>query len=340
MAVSSIKIALGLALSSCVLLGVASTACSAGPATPSTPTTPDYPTKPITMIVPYAAGGGADISARVLAKYLSPKWGQDIAVTNLAGASGAIGTSKMIGSAPDGYTMMMDAMSSSSMLAAAWEKLPFPKWDDRTFIARITVDPIFFMVNKDSPWKTVKEMVDDVKSKKVTLKWGTSGVGASSFFSGVMLFDATGIPYADVAQVQLEGGAAIVTNLAGGHIDMGSLQLSEMFGPTQSGAIRPLAVVSPERLKQFPNVPTIKEAGYDFFITGWQGVSGPAKLPDYVVKKWEKVTEEMANDPEYKKKVEALHSDVQYLNSKDCTKFVYEEAKYYTELAKRIGLRK
>lgn len=315
------------------LLALGSLACTAQPSTPS------YPTKGIDVIVAFGPGGAADVAARLTANYLSKKWGQPINVVNLPGASGITGTKRMLDSAADGYTLMMDNHATSSMGAAATANLPY-KWDDRTMIARVTIDPVFYVVRAEAPWKTLKELMDSAKSKPGSLKWGSAGVSGIGTFAMAMLFQAAGVDLANTNQALFDSGAASVTAVAGGHTDIAAQQLSEITSLVQAGKLRALAVVMPERLKQFPDVPTIKEAGYDFFITGWQGLSGQPKLPGYVVQKWSEAIKEAAKDPQFIEDAAKVSKIVAYMGPEEFTKFMHEEYDKYLPIAEKMGIRK
>ncbi len=302
---------------------------------------PEYPTRPIEYVVGTGPGGGLDLNSRAIADYVSRKFGQPVMVVNKPGGGGVTGSVYALKQAKaDGYTVMADTHTAAPMLVAGMANPPV-KLEDRIFIVRLIVDPICYAVNAQSPWKTFKEFGQWVKANPEKLTWTSIGPAGLSAFGIQDWLAAIGADHTKTRMVPTEGAADSMTKLAGGHVVLSCHTVGECYTLHKAGKIRVLAVQSAKRSIYLPEVPTAEEEGVKgLSVRWWAGVSVRKGTPDFVVRKWEKVTEEMANDPEYKKKVEALHSDVQYLNSRDCTKFVYEEAKYYTELAKRIGLRK
>ncbi|OGP48649.1 MAG: hypothetical protein A3K30_07120, partial [Deltaproteobacteria bacterium RBG_13_51_10] len=249
---------------------------------------PAYPTKPIEMIIGFGPGGAADVTARLVAGYVSKKWGQPINVINMPGASGIIGTRHTLTAKPDGYTLMMDNHAVSAMLAASQIDLPF-KWENRTVIARVTVDPVFYLVKQDSPWKDLKEVAENIRKNPKVFRWGVAGVTAVGAFAMPQFLEVNNLPFDSLNRVVFKSGAEVVTALAGGHIDLAAQQYSEVTGLILAKKVRGLAVVNPERLPGLPDVPPAKEVGYpNLNVYGWQGVSGPPQLPPEVVDKWAK----------------------------------------------------
>lgn len=315
------------------LLAFGSAACSAQPSTPN------YPTKAIDLVCAFGAGGASDISARLISGYLSKKWGQPINVINLPGAAAVTGTKRMYDAPPDGYTLLMDNHASSSMQAAAMVTLPY-KWDDRTMIARAFTDPVFYVVKADAPWRSLKEVMEYAKSNPGSLKWSAAGVTAISTFAMALLFQAAGVNVADTNQAVFDSGAASTNAVAGGHSDITGQQFSEVTALVQAGKLRALAVVHPERIKELPDVPTVKEAGYDFFVTGWHGVSAQSKVPSYVVQKWSEALKEASKDPQYIADAAKVYKVVAYQGPEEFRKFMYDEYNKYLPIAEQMGIRK
>lgn len=299
-----------------------------------------YPTKPIQLIVAFPPGGGADVTARLISEYVAKKWGQSVDVVNVAGGAAVIGTQQAMKAAPDGYTMLLDCHASSSMMAAAQPQLPFD-WTKRTVIARVSLDPVFYVVNTSSKAKTLAEVVGLVKENPKDFKWGTVGISGLSTFAVAQLFAAGGIDIKSTNMVTLQGGAPVLTSLAGGHIDLAAQQLSEVTPLLTAGKIRALAVVSDKRIPQFPDVPTVAEAGFaKLNITGWQGISGPDGLPRHVVDKWTSVLQEIEKDPTFQEKANKLGKIPAYMGADETKKMIDNEYQQYLSLAKLVGLQK
>jgi len=299
-----------------------------------------YPTKPIEMVVGFGPGGAADVTARLVAGYVSKKWGQPISVINMPGASGIIGTRHTLTAKPDGYTLMMDNHAVSAMLAASQIDLPF-KWENRTVIARVTVDPVFYLVKYDSPWKELKEVAEIIRNNPKVYRWGVAGVTAVGAFAMPQFLEQNNLPFDSLHRVVFKSGAEVVTALAGGHIDLAAQQYSEATGLILAKKVRGLAVVNPERLPGLPDVPPAKEVGYpNLNVYGWQGVSGPPNLPKEVIEKWDKTIQEACKDPSFLEQAAKIYKIIAYLGPKEFWEFMQEEYKRYVPLAIKMGVRK
>ena len=301
---------------------------------------PAYPTKPIEMIIGFGPGGAADVTARLVAGYVSKKWGQPINVINMPGASGIIGTRHTLTAKPDGYTLMMDNHAVSAMLAASQIDLPF-KWENRTVIARVTVDPVFYLVKQDSPWKDLKEVAENIRKNPKVFRWGVAGVTAVGAFAMPQFLEVNNLPFDSLNRVVFKSGAEVVTALAGGHIDLAAQQYSEVTGLILAKKVRGLAVVNPERLPGLPDIPPAKEVGYpNLNVYGWQGVSGPPQLPPEVVDKWAKSLDEACKDPAFLEQAAKIYKVLAYLGPKEFWEFMQDEYKRYVPLAIKMGIRK
>jgi len=312
---------------------------AAGPgSTPASAAT--YPTRAVDMVVAFAPGGGADVAARLAAGHVSKKWGVPVNVVNRPGGGGIVGTHEVLTARPDGYTLMMDNHAVNAMLAASQTDLPF-KWDERTAVARVTLDPVFYVVKHDAPWRTLKEVVAHIKANPKTFRWGTSHAGGISTFAIAQFFAVAALDIAQANRVVFPGGAPTLTALAGGHVDFAGQQWSEVLGLIAGKKIRALAVVLPERLKDFPDVPTAREAGFpELDVVGWQGISGPPGLPAEVVERWDQAIREASTDPVFLDQAAKIGKVIAYLGPQDFRKFMYAELDKYLPLAIKMGIRK
>jgi tripartite-type tricarboxylate transporter receptor subunit TctC len=300
----------------------------------------EYPTKTIQLIVPFPPGGSTDLTGRVVATYLSKKWGQTISVVNKPGAGGTTGVMFALRSKNDGYTMLMHVISAGTLNPAIESKLPY-KWDEPTLIARTNISPLVFFVKGDSPWMNLKEVIEEVKKDPLKFKYGTSGLGGPSTFSIAQLLEAAEIDPTKVIRVVLQGGAPTVTAVAGGHVDFASQNLSEVISMIQAKKIKGLAITTPQRAKQLPDVPTSKEAGYGAYrLVGWNGIAGPASLPDQVIKKWDQGIREIMNNPAFIEDMERIGAPPAHLGPKDFKAALEEEYKSALKFADKLGLRK
>ncbi len=302
---------------------------------------PEYPTRGIEIVVGAAAGGGTDLCARVVAEFAAKKFGQPVMVVNKPGGGGVIGTAYVLKqSKADGYTVLPDIHTYSSMLVGGMVNPPV-LLEDRIFIARFVVDPLAYAVKADGPWKNFREFGAWVKANPEKLSWASVGPAGLSSFGIQDWLAAIGADHSQTRMVPTQGATDSLTKLAGGHVVLACHTVAECYTLHKAEKIRILAVQSEERSKFLPDVPTALEEGVKgLSVKWWMGISLRKGTPDFIVKKWENLMEEMVKDPEVKKKVEVIHSEIQYLNSKEFKNFVYQETKYYTEMAKRIGIRK
>ncbi len=296
-----------------------------------------YPSKAIDIIVPFAPGGGADVAGRLYASYLSKKWNVPINVINKAGGGGIIGMNEALQARPDGYTMLCTSHTLTIMGAFAKSlKLPF-KWDNQSFISRVTVDPAFYVVRPDAPWKGLPELTDFVRKNPKVVKLGASGKTGIGYLAGVQLLFQDKIPIDSVNYVSFTGNAPVVAALAGSHVDLGALILSDMFTMSEAKKLRALAVVWDKRLPMTPDVPTVTEAGYPKLDgLGWHGMAGPTGLPEEVVTKWSKSLEEASKDPAFLKMATNVLKIVSFLGPKEFRQFLDNEYKRRAELAEAV----
>jgi tripartite-type tricarboxylate transporter receptor subunit TctC len=325
-------------------------ACGAGSKTPTSgsaqpgalapaPKAPEYPTKPVDILDAFAPGGSTDLMGRALADQLSKAWGQPINVVNKAGGSGTTGTVELIQAKPDGYTVLMHAPSIGVLNPAIQSTLPY-KWDQFTFVARISTSPLVVVVKADSNWKTLKDMVEDVKKDPANFSYGTSGPGGPSTFATAQIMEQAGIDPAKLTKVVLGGGAPTLTAVAGGQVHFASQNLSEVIDLIKGGKLRGLAVSSDVRVKALPDVPTSKEAGFDkFTLLGWTGVVAPVGFPKEAVTRWNETIKQSLADPAFAAKMESLGLIPDYLGPDDFKADLKKVYDFALGVAERLKLR-
>ncbi|RAK20518.1 tripartite-type tricarboxylate transporter receptor subunit TctC [Anoxybacillus vitaminiphilus] len=326
-------------LASLVLLGAVMVGCSTGTNSTAKKEEPKYPTKPIEITVPFAAGGGTDLNARAMSEYLSKEWGQPINVVNKTGAGGATGTLEVLKKgSKDGYSILTQSVSAVSASFAGNPNLPF-KMEDLRFIARLAVDPLAYVVKADAPWKDLKEFNEWVKKNPDKLTFASNGTTAIATFGVIQWMDSIGADFSKAKLVTTNGSGDALPKVAGGHIVLGVQGVSEVANLVKAGKLKILGIASPQRSPYFPDVPTMEEQGVKgITVTQWYGVSAPAGIPDYVVKKWESAIEKMLNDSAYQEKMKSILVQPDYLNSEDFTKYVKEETEKFKQIAKEKGL--
>ncbi|WP_248930760.1 tripartite tricarboxylate transporter substrate binding protein [Paenibacillus hamazuiensis] len=313
---------------------------SAGNAAAAKKEDPKYPTKPIDYVVSFGAGGGNDIIARAVAEYLSKEWGQPINVVNKAGAGGAIGVNEALKhSKPDGYTVLGTSVTNTSTLLAGTVTLPFTIADFQ-FVSKVVEDPLAFIVKEDAPWKDFKEFSDWAKNNTDQLTYATPGPSGIATFAISEWLDLIGADFSKARMITTVGASESMPKIAGGHITVGVLSVSEAATMVKAGKAKMLAVVSGKRSQYFPDVPTADESGIKMTVKWWTGVAVPVGTPDSIVKKWDEAIAKMSKDPAFLEKLKSINAESSYLSTAEVTKMVKEETEKYVEVATKKGLRK
>jgi tripartite-type tricarboxylate transporter receptor subunit TctC len=295
----------------------------------------EYPTRPVRLIVPVSAGGAVDAMARALSSVAPDHLGQPLIVVIKPGASGALGTAYAARAKPDGYTLLAGA-SAWSTIKAIIDKAPFNR---KSFIpiAQIVKHPPVLYAHPGTPWKTAKEFVDSVKAKRAKpILYGSGGRNGSTHLPMEMLMAAGGIK--GIKHVPFRGGGPLVAALLGGHVKVGFLYPITTLSLAKAGKIRPLAVGAAERTSEFPNVPTLKELGYDVVLPIWNGILAPAKTPAPVVAKLRSAFDGMVKDKSFVRLFKRMRAKITYVGGK---KFGVEwdnEWDIVKKIVKKLGL--
>lgn len=299
-----------------------------------------FPAKTVTLVVPFPPAGVTDLNARILAKHLTRRWGHPVNVVNMPGEGGTLGTMYVLRAPKDGYTMMMNATGQATQNPAIDSKLPY-RWDEPTLVARTSVSPLVFVVKGDSPWNSMSQVLAEVRNNPGGYKYGTSGPGGVGSIAISLLFGSVGVDPQQLGRVTLQGGGPLLEAVATGTTDFAAQYLAEMGPQLSRGSLKPLAVSTPERTKQLPNVPTSREAGADSFtLIGWTGIAGPSDLPTDVVSHWAEAIRALSVDPEFVQETEASGAVVKYLGPaafKEALRVEYENA---VVQVKKLGLRR
>lgn len=240
-----------------------------------------YPSKPIKVVVPYAAGGAADITARVLGQKMSESLGVPVVVDNKPGANGMIGTDAVAKAAPDGYTLLLDASGPLVVNPALYAKVPYDPVKDLMPISQVTTFQYVLVVPASSPINSVPELVAVAKARPGTLSYGSTGVGGGGHLAGELLGLMTGTK---LTHVPYKGSAPALADLLGGQLSFTFDTVITSVPQVKAGKLRAYAVSGPRRAKSFPQVPTMSELGYKGFeITQFQGLLAPAKTDPAII---------------------------------------------------------
>ena len=255
-----------------------------------------YPNKPVELIVPFSAGAATDLGARVIAQALEGKWGVPVRVVNKPGGNTVPAVNDVREAKPDGYTILVDGPSQSTILDTAVPDLPFNVLD-RTFIAIAATTPLVFFVAADSPYKSLSDVVADLKAQPEKFSWTSLGGATAPDLLFRQLAAAADVDVAKTRAIQLKGGNEAVTNVAGGHLKLGLGTISAAAPAQKGGKIRILAVASPTPWPALADVPTTAAAGYPGVeVLFWLGFSGPQKLPQATVTKWDTALRQVLAD--------------------------------------------
>ena len=238
-----------------------------------------YPSKPIKLIVPYAAGGATDITARTLGEKLTTRLGQPVLVDNRGGAGGVTGTDQAFKSPADGYTFLVSLGTTMLINQYLYEKLPYNPQKDQALITQIALAPVVLLVNAQVPVNTAPELMQYIEHNKSKLAYGSWGMGSYAHLAGAWLSDNL---KADMNHAAYKGESPMLQDLVGGQIQLTFASLQSARPYIESGRLKALAVTGTQRMIALPKVPTMTEQGIKdevFRVTGWVGMSAPAKTP-------------------------------------------------------------
>ena len=258
-----------------------------------------YPTKPITMIVPFAAGGPTDTVARTVAALMSKSLGQTVVVENVGGAGGNIGNEKVAKAAPDGYTVLLMHIGISTS-ASLYRNLRYNAVTDLEPIGLVTTVPMTMIANKDFPPNNMKEMIAYVKANKDKVSYANAGIGAASHLCGMLFMSAI---QTDLLTVPYKGTAPAMTDLLGGQVNLMCDQTTNTTSQIKGGKVKVYGVTSTARVASLPDVPTMDEAGFkDFEVGIWHGMWAPKATPKAIIDKLNATLNEALNNEDLKKK--------------------------------------
>jgi tripartite-type tricarboxylate transporter receptor subunit TctC len=267
-----------------------------------------YPDRPITMIVPFAAGGPTDVVARIVAEHMSRTLGQQIVVENVAGAGGTTGTLRAAQAPPDGYTIEMGHMGTHGAAKAVYPDLKYDPLKDFVPIGLAAGTPILIVARKDFPAKDLKEFVSQVKQSSEKLNEAHAGVGSVSFTTCTLLNSLLG---AKPTRVAYRGTGPALNDLVAGQVDYMCDQIVNLVPQIQAGTIKAYAVALPERSPALPDVPTTKEAGLpDFQVSAWNAIFAPKGTPPEIQKRLSDALLKALSDPGTSKRLLDLGADL------------------------------
>jgi tripartite-type tricarboxylate transporter receptor subunit TctC len=295
-----------------------------------------YPTRAVTFINPFPPGGAVDVVGRPLAAVLEPMIQQPVVIDTKAGAAGQVGAQVAANAKPDGYTLLLTLGSISGF--AEVDKLfgRQPKFTRADFIgiARFIVDPLVLVVNDQQPYKTLKEFVDDAKARPNQLIFSSSGLYGALHLPTAIFMKATGIR---LRHLPTAGGGPALTAVLGNNSQVLVSSIAAANSQIKAGKLKPLAVFSAERAPALPEVPTLKELGYDVDFYLWLGMFAPKGTPEPIIGFWRDMSRKAADSEQFKSAVKNLGQDVAYLDQPEFKTFWDADAARVEDAVRAIG---
>jgi tripartite-type tricarboxylate transporter receptor subunit TctC len=268
----------------------------------------EFPTQPIRLVVPFAAGGTTDLTARILADRMGVELGQQMVVENIDGAGGTVGSESVARARPDGYTLILHVASTSAINPFLYPNLSFDIREDFKPVALMTRVPNIFLVRKDFPADTVAEFVAAAKENPGYYNYGSSGNGTVLHLSGALFAKEAGI---DIVHIPYRGAGPAMNDLIAGVIDILFDNLPTGLVQMNAGNVKALAITTKERSSALPDLPTIAESGYPNYESfSWSAIYAPAGTPDAIIARLSEAAMATANDPQTVARLSDLGADV------------------------------
>jgi tripartite-type tricarboxylate transporter receptor subunit TctC len=299
-----------------------------------------YPAKPITFIIPFAAGGDSDLSGRNVAahasKYLN---NQPIVAVNRTGASGAIGAMAVKNAAPDGYTLLVARIATHAILPALDSKLQY-KWNEFTMLSLIELNPYVCFVKSDAPYKTARDLAEEIRRNPGKLNFSTAGAGTSQNMAAQYFMTLAGLTKDHAVGIHYKGGGEVTSAVLGGQVQFACNNAPTVIGQVKAGALRAL-FVTPQRLAELPDAPSASEAGYADMnkIVGWTALMGPPGLPKEVVDRWTDVFQKLAKDADWQAGNAKIGGIAAIRSQAESERFMREQYELYDKLITTLGIR-
>lgn len=295
----------------------------------------DFPTKPITIVVPFSAGGTTDILARIVAHSLQAELKQPIVVDNRAGAAGNIGAQAVARAQPDGYTLLLGTVGTHAINAALYKKLGFDPVKDFAPLTRVANVPNLLVTNPEQPYKTVQELIAYAKANPGKVNFGSSGAGTSIHLSGELFKSMAGV---DIQHVPYKGSAPALSDLLGNQIGIMFDNMPSSISHVRSGRLRPLAVTTAKRSPELPDVPTVAESGVPGYeATSWFGMFAPANTPAPVLARLHGALIKVLSDPAVVKRIGEQGAEPVTETPEQFAAFIAAESKKWGEVVKQSG---
>jgi tripartite-type tricarboxylate transporter receptor subunit TctC len=296
-----------------------------------------YPNKPVRMIVGFPPGGGTDVVARVIAQKLTEWWGQAVTVENRAGATGTIGADVVAKSAPDGYTLIMGHVNSHAIAPNLFAKLPYDALKDFSAIAYVGYVPNVLAVHPSINAKSVKELIALLKANPGKYNYASSGNGSTQHLAGELFKQLTGT---SIVHVPYKGSGDAIKDLLAGTVAMNFDTMPPVLPHVSAGKLRGLAISTPKRLAQLPEVPTFLEEGITGFdVANWYGIMAPGGTPREIIAKVNADANKAMQVPEVRQRLESVGTQLNEQSAAQFEAYMKAEVAKYAKLLKEIGVK-
>ena len=297
----------------------------------------NFPTKPIRFIVPFPAGGGADLWARVIGQKLTDAWGQNVIVDNRSGASGIIGTELASKAVPDGYTLLMGTTGTHATNPVVFSKLPYDSIKHFAPISNFVDTPFMLVAHPSVPVKSLKDLIGLAKTRPGQLNYASFGNGSSAHLAGELFKTAAKL---DIVHVPYRGGPPAMVDLLGGQVSMMFNSLPAVIPHVKSRRLRGIAVASATRAKGMPDIPTFAEAGLPGIEAGsWYGVFAPAGTPKAVVARLNSEIVKMLKSPDVQQRLATEGADPIGNSPEEFAAQVKRDITKWGKVARESGIR-
>jgi tripartite-type tricarboxylate transporter receptor subunit TctC len=316
------------------ILGAAALAATSGIAQAWAQT---YPSAPVKVIVPFGAGGATDVVARVFADRLQQRMGQSFTVENRGGAAGQIAAAAVARAPADGTTLFFTTAAPITVAPLMNDKVQYDPRKDFVPIAVVAVQPVWIVVNANSPFKTLADIVKQAKDNPGKLTYGTSGVGTELHLAAEAVARSAAI---QMVHVPFRGGGEVITALMGSQIDFAALSTASIAGAVTQGTLRVLASSSPKRMTDFPDVPTFAELGHGgVTMMPWWGMMAPAGVPQPIVARLTQELEAATKDDALRERLKATFVQIEFAGPQEFARRLEAETTLYGDIIRAAKIK-